>query len=70
MRNLFYTLFIIFFAAILVSLFQLDFQAALWSSANNFQWMTIGASVCGILLCVIFLKFQTLKENLKIKSKI
>lgn len=69
MRNLFYILFIIFFAAILVSLFQLDFQASLWSSANNFQWMTIAASVCGILMSVIFLKFDTLKENIRQRKK-
>ena len=65
MKGLFYILFVLFIGAIVFSVVKLDFEASLWSSVNNFQWMTIGAAICGILLGSIFLRYQDLKENLE-----
>lgn len=64
MKELFYILSILFVGAIVFSVIQLDFEAQLWSSVNNYQWLTIAASLCGILLSFIFLRYQTLKENI------
>lgn len=65
MKTLFYILILVFVAGIVISVYNLDFEHSLWSEINNYQWMTIAASVCGLLLSAIFLRYQTLKENLE-----
>lgn len=65
MKTLFYILILVFVAAIVISVYNLDFEHSLWSEINNYEWMTIAASVCGLLLSAIFLRYQTLKENLE-----
>ena len=67
MKGLFYILILVFVAAVAVSVYNLDFEEPLWSEVNNYQWMTIAASICGLLLSAIFLRYQTLKENLNNK---
>ena len=65
MKALFYILILVFVAAIVISVYNLDFEHPLWTEINNYQWLTIAASVCGLLLSAIFLRYQTLKENLE-----
>lgn len=65
MKGLFYILFILFVGAIAFSVYNLEFNAPLFAKVNTYQWITIAASVCGLLLSAVFLRYQTLKENLE-----
>lgn len=69
MKNFFYILSIVFIAAILYSVMNMNFEVNLFSDENLYQWLVIGAGLCGLILSFIFTRYQTLKNNIDNKSQ-
>lgn len=65
MKGILYVLVVLFIAAMLLGFVKMDFEAKLFSQENLYQWLTIGASVCGLLLAFIFIRYLALKDNLR-----
>ena len=68
MKGVIYFLVLLFITAIVVGVVKLEFDAKLFSKANLYQWLTIGASVCGLLLSFIFLRYEVLNQKLGQKN--
>ena len=62
-----YFLVLLFITSIVVGVVKLEFDAKLFSPANNTQWLLIGAGLCGLLLSFVLLRFHVLKEKLNRK---
>lgn len=67
MKGLMYFMVLLFIAAIVFGVVKLEFESRLFSKDNMYQWITIGAGLCGLLLSFIFIRYEVLKEKLKRK---
>lgn len=67
MKRLMYFLVLLFIAAIVVGVVKLKFDSHLFAQDNLYQWITICAGACGLLLSFILIRYRTLKEKLNRK---
>ncbi|MXV37179.1 hypothetical protein GO491_00600 [Flavobacteriaceae bacterium Ap0902] len=68
MKNFFYILSLIFIAAIVYSVMNMNFEVGLFSEDNLYQWLVIGAGICGLILSIIFVRYQVYKEKINSKT--
>lgn len=65
MKNFSFILALFFIATLIYFIVTLSFDKPLFYKQNDYNWLGIGASLCGFLLSFIVYRFQLAKYNLE-----
>lgn len=68
MKTFVYIALFIILGSFVFNLVSMDYEMGLMSEENRPYIIGLGAGVCGLILCAIFLKYYRLKSNLEHRS--
>lgn len=69
MKTFVYIALFIILGSFVFNLVSMDYELGLLHEENRAYIIGLGAGVCGLILCAIFLKYYRLKSNLENRSK-
>ncbi len=69
MKNFVYIALFIILGSFVFNFISMDYEAPILGEENRPYIIGLGAGVCGLILCSIFLKYYRLKSNLENRSK-
>lgn len=69
MKNFVYIALFIILGSFVFNFISMDYEASLLGEENRPYIIGLGAGVCGLILCAIFLNYYRLKSNLANRSK-
>ena len=69
MKTFVYIALFIILGSFIYNFFSMDYGMGILSEVNRPYIIGIGAGICGLILCAIFLKYYRLKSNLENRSK-